>query len=621
MTAPAGFEKRHRLLQYFENELQTLRRLSDDFARYHQDEAERLKLKDGRCDDPHVERLIESVALLTARVQMRLDDDFPQVCETLLDLVLPEFQAPIPSLGIVQVGLGSKLRPSAVVVPRHTQLLTRPIGDTRCRFRTCYPVELWPCQVTQVEFVATEILPPALRTSARSALRIVLQAQGGLPFAAMPIERLQFHLDGEWSFVSRLYDLLLQGPCGLAVRIDAQAPAMPWPKANIRALGFEADESLLGIRRRSTAGHRLLLEHFAFPEKFMFVGLEGLGGMTRGARQMIELFVLLDQPVDVVQGIRIGPDNLRLGCTPIENLFSLRPDPIVLDETQPDFEVVPDVRARDHYEVYEIQGVSARLHGRATEVALPPFYGKRQGGAPASGPAFWHARRRAPLSQGAPGSASGHEEMRIAIVDQDYYPVVPDGLEVLMVDALCTNGDLPAGDGLQWGRTDDLEIVGQPDVVAVRCLKRPTAPLRRPLGRDTRWQLVSTLALNHLSLDGSDSADPQQAQRAMQQILAMFDCRRTDATQRRRESLTGVRARRVSRLVGDSGLMRGLAVTLQFDPQKLQGTSLLLFGTVLECFLSMQATVNSFIQCEAVLGDEPEPRQVWPARLGGKRIL
>ena len=66
------------LLPYYESELGYLRRNLREFAERYPKIAGRLLISGEVCDDPHTERMIESFALLNARIAKRLDDDYPE---------------------------------------------------------------------------------------------------------------------------------------------------------------------------------------------------------------------------------------------------------------------------------------------------------------------------------------------------------------------------------------------------------------------------------------------------------------------------------------------------------------------------------------------------------------
>jgi type VI secretion system protein ImpG len=165
---------RDELLDYYERELTFLRRTGADFARRYPKVASRLLLEPTKCDDPHVERLLEGFAFLAARVHLRIDDDLPEVSEALLDVVAPHYTRPIPSMAMVefhldpeQANLGDGVR-----IPRGTPLLSRPVAGAACQFRTCFDSTLWPLRVAGARWLSPhELQPPVRSEEAVAALR------------------------------------------------------------------------------------------------------------------------------------------------------------------------------------------------------------------------------------------------------------------------------------------------------------------------------------------------------------------------------------------------------------------------------------------------------------------
>ena len=75
------------LLPFYNRELAAIRRLAGEFAEANPKVAGRLRMTPDAVDDPHVERLLEGVAFLAARVQHRLDDELPELTDALLELL------------------------------------------------------------------------------------------------------------------------------------------------------------------------------------------------------------------------------------------------------------------------------------------------------------------------------------------------------------------------------------------------------------------------------------------------------------------------------------------------------------------------------------------------------
>ncbi|MGV2863947.1 type VI secretion system baseplate subunit TssF, partial [Achromobacter sp. AGC39] len=91
-----------RLLDYYNRELVYLRELGAEFAQAHPKVAGRLGMNATEVADPYVERLLEGFSFLTARIQMKMDAEFPRFSQRLLEVVYPNYLAPTPSMAIVQ---------------------------------------------------------------------------------------------------------------------------------------------------------------------------------------------------------------------------------------------------------------------------------------------------------------------------------------------------------------------------------------------------------------------------------------------------------------------------------------------------------------------------------------
>ncbi len=611
--------KRDQLLLYYERELQFIRSLAGEFAQKYPEIAGRLLLEPTKCEDPHVERLIEAVSMLTARIQLRLDDDFPEVSEALLDLLYPHYLAPVPSMTIVELALDPEQGRASegLRIERHALLRARPVGDVRCRFRTAYPVELWPLRVERAELLPATELGSGLGRIAQSALRLRLRSTTEEPISKLPLRQLRFYLEAGSGVVHSLYELFARRPVGLFLRKGAEGTPRVLGAEHIRPVGFEKDEGILDYGPESFLGYRLLQEYFAFPEKFLFVDLCGLD-LAPGAEdfESIDLAVLHEEPL-TPDAIQVGPENFRLGCTPAINLFPQAIDPIRLHHTSVEYPVVPDVRAAESYEVYRVTEVTATKAGNAEPFHFRPFYALRHGSQLGADVGFWHSARRPSLRRDDPGT-----DVWLRIVDGTFDPYAPPS-DVLNVKALCTNRDLASR--LQVGDPQgDFEIQGQPEVRQVTCLTKPTRTQRLTLAGDTRWRLVSQLALNYLSLARvDDGEDPEAPLHALREILRLHEFSEGPVNRRRIEGLTGLRSRTQLRRIRTEegpGFARGIEIRLDFDEEKYTGSGLFLFASVLERFLALYATVNSFTQTVAVSRQRGSLKK-WAPRAGEIQLL
>src|SRR5262245_36173306 len=134
------------LLAHYNRELLSIRRAAAAFASENPRIAGRLRLSEDAIEDPHVGRLIEAFAYLTARVRQKLDDDFPELTNAMLGILYPHFDKPVPSMSILQMEPKSELQ-EAYRVPAGTLIDTEAVDGDKCRFRTAFDVTLHPLTV------------------------------------------------------------------------------------------------------------------------------------------------------------------------------------------------------------------------------------------------------------------------------------------------------------------------------------------------------------------------------------------------------------------------------------------------------------------------------------------
>ena len=372
---------RDELLLYYERELDYLRKSAAQFAEKHPKVASRLVLEPTKCEDPHVERLLEAFAFLAARVHLKLDDEFPEITEALLSVVYPQLVRPIPSMSVVEFQLDptkGKLT-SGLKIDRNTPLYSKPINGVPCSFRTCYNTTLWPITVAAAELRApSQLSPPVKSLDSPWSIRLELQCGKDVTFSSLQPDKLRFYLDGEGGLVNIIYELLFSRLNRIVVRDltpGSKAAPLSLPASSLQAIGFSPDEGMVPYPSSSFAGHRLLMEYFAFPEKFFFVDIAGLGAVAEaGFKDKIEIIFLLSE----IEGtgrvqrleLELSKKTFRLGCTPIVNLFEQVAEPIQLNQRRVEYHVVPDVRRPYAVEIFSVDEVSANRFFKPENYAI-----------------------------------------------------------------------------------------------------------------------------------------------------------------------------------------------------------------------------------------------------------
>jgi type VI secretion system protein ImpG len=611
---------REELLSYYERELTFLRQMGAEFAEKYPKIASRLLLEADRCEDPHVERLLEGFALLAARVHLKIDDDFPEITQALLNIVYPHFIRPIPSMTVVQFHLDpeqGKLT-TGYRVPRGSLLYSKPVEGVPLKFRTCHETTLWPVQATHAEWRTPDRLQPAVRSSqAVAAVRVELQCLPDVTFDALELDRLRFYLSGESNLVHTLYELLFNNCTEILVRArdgSDQPKTVSLPGDQIEQVGLSKNEALLPYPGRSFIGYRLLQEYFAFPEGFFFVDLKGLLPVwNQGFKDKVELIFLLSrfERPERQQTLELGlsAKTFRLGCSPAVNLFPQSAEPILLDRTRFQYAVVPDVRRQPYLEAFSVDEVVGSSARQQDITKFEPLFSYRHSNTLEKGKAYWYASRRASNKPDDHGT-----EVDLALVDLAGNPAYPD-VDTLTVRITCTNRDLPSR--VPFGSEEgDFEMEGATAISRIVSLRKPTPTLRPPLRRDAFWPMISQLSLNYLSL-------VEEGKEALQELLRLYNFTGSVHSERQIEGISRLSSRRhFARVVSEHGisLVRGTQVSIEFDEDQFVGGGTFLFASVVERFLGHYVSMNSFSQLVARTLQRKEVMREWQPR-SGERVL
>ena len=611
---------RDELLLYYERELDYVRKRAVQFAERNPKVASRLILEPTKCEDPHVERLLEAFAFLAARVHLKIDDEFPEISEALLTVVYPQLVRQIPSMSVVEFQLDPEKGKLTTGLPieRGSVLHSRPVAGTPCSFRTCYDTTLWPVSVTAAEWKAPSRFQPALKASdSVGAIRIELRCAPDAELRDLKIDRLRFYLDGEGGLVNRLYELLFGRLNRILVRDPtpgAKVGVIALPPSALRPVGFSDDEGMLPHSHRSFVGHRLLMEYFTFPEKFLFVELSGLGTVWEaGFKNAVEfIFLISEVGEDWRQRVELelSKKTFRLGCTPIVNLFTQVAEPIQLNQRKYEYAIVPDVRRPYSTEIFSVDEVNCINTTTQQTTSFEPFYSLRHATRATKQPRFWLARRRPSERPNDEGT-----DMFLSFVDLSMQPMSPD-TSIASIRTTCTNRDLPSR--LPFGGEEgDFELEGASSLKRIVALRKPTPPIRPPIGKSALWRLISHLSLNYLSL-------VEEGKGSLQEILRLYDIGRSAYSQNVIEGILGVRIRRhFARVSSENGVAfaRGTRVELELDEDQFVGSGAYLFACVLERFLALNASLNSFTQLVVTTPQRKGVLGEWQPRAGRKILV
>ncbi|MDR2153651.1 MAG: type VI secretion system baseplate subunit TssF [Burkholderiaceae bacterium] len=595
-----------RLLDYYNRELTYIQELGAEFAQRYPKIAGRLGMRGIEVSDPYVEQLLEGFSFLTARVQLKMDAEFPRFSQRLLEVAYPNFLAPLPAMGVVQMdaNLDEGSLKNGYLLPRHSVLHGRTIKgeQTACQFRTGHEVMLWPIRLTHASLgpVPSDIqhgLPNTARP-ARSAITIGLQAMGGARLADLPIDRLEFFLSGAELHALRLLELAVHHSIATVCRAGPGADrVIALGEHAVRHEGFDPDQALLPYDARSFQGYRLLHEYFAFPDRYLFISVNGLRQAVAAMKgDTLEIVILLERADGDLERL-IDERHFSLFCTPVINLVERTSDRVPVEPSQNEHHVVIDrTRPRD-FEVFSIQRVIGHMSDSVQEREFRPFLASFADDEGDFG-AYFSVRREPRLvserarAHGTRTSYTG-SEVYLSLVDQNDAPY-SHNLRHVTVEALCTNRDLPLL--LPTGLETDFTLRLSAPVRAIYMLRGPSRPRPALAEGALTWRLISHLSLNYLSLTDTD---PTQGAAALREMLDLYGNLADPTVRRQIQGVRSVALESTFRRLPEQGPIifgRGVAIDLKVDETAFAGATPYLFGAVLEQFFSRHVALNAFTE-------------------------
>lgn len=615
-----------KLLEHYEKELQFLREMGTEFAERFPGIAGRLDLGGFKCADPYVERLLEGFAFLTARVQLKIEADYPRFTQNLMNLVYPHYLSPLPSMAIVsfEADMGGNLSEDGFRLPRNTRLRTAAVnGRSRCDFRTAHELMLWPVEIKKAEYLnAGEAgYYTSHSNQIRSGIRMNITVADTIPLNSLAMDDLVFYLNGTGETPSRIYELLLAHADKIVVRsltADGKLDRECFlDKSCLQPVGFADEESLLPQTDVSFKGYRLLQEYFAFPERFLFTRLSGLQSVIKQSSETaveLEIIVLCSQGSELLSGA-LNAQNFVLHCSPVINLFPKRADRVHVSHRTHDHHVIIDRTAVQDYEVYSIGRVTGFDDSLKASHRFLPFYERRPTDESDGADAYFTWRRDEsllPVNTRKNMNYAG-SEVYLSLVDAKAAPW-PFDLKQLEVEVMCTNRALPLEIAAYKGKINFTMEDAAP-VTKVVGLAGPTKPVKAWDEGEHAWRLVNHLSLNYLSLLDKDA---REGASALRELMRLYSHSASPAVKKQIDGVLSVESKPVVKRIPGEGPIafgRGTEIQLQCQERAFDVIGIFVLGSVLEQFFAKYVSINSFTQVVLNSSERGEVMR-WPVRTG-----
>lgn len=599
------------LLPHFEREMALLSRGLGQFAHRHPKVAARLGIANGLSEDPHVGRMLQSFALLAARIDAKLEDDYPEFTEALLEILYPAYLRPLPSCAIAQFdpGPAADLLSKPFIVSRGTELDAR---SEACRFRTVYDVTLSPLRIRHAHYTTAAIAPRgvALPPDVSGILSITFASalRNGRWDASLPATPTRLHLSGERPLVAALSDTLFLKTSACFVEADGGGRWTALSQLPFEPVGFDERDRLLpegvsGIVAQQQ--QHSLLDYFVFPEMFDFIDIDmaRLQRAVGNEREVTLHLAVRDAPADsaLAQTLSaLDANAFKLFCTPVVNLFKRAAAPILLTGADAGYPVSPvplasglplSVYAIDSVQLQERMPTNDRAGNteQETRTALQPYrnFDDKQA---ERADIYWIAFRDKEADPGV-ASSIADSPLRLSLLNLDGAPK-PLRHAQLYVDVLASNGDFPSR--MTIGAPEgDLLDEGAALSCRIGLLTRPTASSALPRSNGALWQVLTALTPQSLDLTKTGLA-------SFKAFLRLHAARSPINAQRCIDAITNLSCTAAMHWMPIDGsfpsFVRGLEISLSFDEAALRTVSLSIFAKILDRFFACYAPTNSYVR-------------------------
>lgn len=582
--------------RYYREELEYLRELGRAFAREHPTLAPALA---EAGSDPDVERVLEGTAFLTGAVREKLEDELPEITQTLLQMLWPHYLRPVPATTVLEFQHPARPKVAGTArIPRgETEVESVPVDGTPCRFRTVFDVAFHPLRIAEAR----------LEGEGRGALRLRLELLPGAKPEELALDPLRLHLHGELAEASTLRLWLLRHLREVALEVGAgsrrtRERVLPGGAEAVRPAGFDtAGEALFPYPPHAFEGYRLLQEYFTLPQKLLFLDVHGLGALAELEPEtgFDLVFRFAERPPE---SLRVSAESLRLHCTPAVNLTARDAEPIRLDHRRSRYLLRPADPEPDHFEVYSVDRVVGVDRGSTRAREYASFFSFQHGTLPGEERTPFYKLTRRP-AVGKPNS-----DCYLGFASEEAEAVLP-AEETVSCELTCTNRRLP--EGLKPGdvarHTDR-----SPPFADFRNLGAPTPSIHPPLEGGLAWRLVAHLAASPVSLA---SAETLRSVLGLYDFRALTDRQAARASALRLEGLAALRAAPEERVFRGTPL-RGMHTEIELLEERFASEGELhLFASVLEAFLALYVSINAFSRV-TVRGRQKGEVYAWPPRVG-----
>ncbi len=366
------------LNRYFERELSLIRRSGSTFKAKHADAANSMHLNEKHYEDPNITRLLESVALLSAKNEMKLDQQLPHLSNAVCSVLYPSFNQLMPSIMSVKFEADYNAFFEPENISKHEEIKVNNQSSQVCQFKFCNDTLFSPLTLNDVSARYAPFpfdLPIKHDANAVIQLKINTNDPEAMISQVMP-DSLSLYLNGFGEGATALIELLLSQLLFISVSDANFTQQILLDKSSFKPRCLDADFNVLDKKANEFSAYQMLLEYLNYGEKRKYFHLQGLHNacLALNSNEVVLSFFVKDIPTEYI-GL-FDSSIFQLNTALVVNQFTHRAEPIYYSHQQLSVPINPDVSNQEsNIEIIAVENVKeVKPDG---EYPLTPLFAKR----------------------------------------------------------------------------------------------------------------------------------------------------------------------------------------------------------------------------------------------------
>ena len=571
-------KKNENNILYFHKEMAYLREMRELFIEKFPKVAPFLNTD---SKDPDVERIIENLAILTSKIHQELDENIPLIAESLVNIVSPNYTNPIPSVCIQEFSLKSDSKKNSAVIPKGSVVVSRPINDVKCKFKTAYDVFLYPLKINKTYLD---------NNKSDYVLKLELSiTKDEISLSDIDLNRINLYLGNDVYMSSTLVMWMKTYLKKIIVFCTDSGETFSIPTSSLEILGL--DDKLLDYEDFGFEAFALLQELFFMPYKFNFISIKNLDILKSSGSRNFTIEFVFDRSLP--NGYFPRVEHFSLSSTPAINLFDMSAEPILNNNNKNGYRIFLDRAKIDAYDIVQVTKVVAHSSDTGRRVLKNYKSFERFN--------FFNGENIDDfysLGDKLDGNLNPYKEISFFSSSQKDQTVT--------VETLCCNGNLPS----KLKISEINEFPTRPEI-NTRNITVPTSMQKVAIDGNLLWRLVSILSFSYQTI---------LEKKSFLAVLDAFSFGDSLVSKILASSLQDIKTKSIYRIDGRM-TKKGTLCIFYMDESKFYSIGeVYIAGLVLSKFLASFASINSFCELK-VKCTQSKITIDYPLHSGNKALL